>query len=82
MSVHEVLEYGPIVAHDEGRGLLVTVNGAYLNLWIESGDGFENTACRHLQSRTGGRDLREVSVAKAIELAEQWIEDVRSGEGS
>lgn len=58
----------------------MTVNGVYLNLWVESQDTFENTASRHVQSRTDGRDLREVSVAEAIELAEEWIEDARAGE--
>lgn len=77
-----MLDYGPIVGHDEELGLLVTVNGAYLNLWIERGDTFENTDCRHVQSRTDGRDLREVSVAEAVELAEEWIEDVQAREGS
>lgn len=52
-----MLDYGPIVGHDEELGLLVTVNGAYLNLWIERGDTFENTDCRHVRGRRAGRGV-------------------------
>jgi hypothetical protein len=54
MRIFEVLEYGPIVAQDEDAGLLVTVNGSYLNLWVLRGNGeFDNTECRALDSADG-----------------------------
>lgn len=39
-SIHEVLEYGPIVANDEELDILITVNGAYYNIWCGNGEGF------------------------------------------
>lgn len=80
MSVHQVLAYGPIAGHDEKLGVLVTVNGAYLNLWVGREDRFENTDCRHLASRTGGRDLHELTVSEAMDLATEWIGEL-CGEG-
>lgn len=32
-TIFEVLGCGPIVAGDEAKGYLVTINGSYLNLW-------------------------------------------------
>lgn len=76
MNIHELLGYGPVVAGAEDLGVLVTVNGAYLNLWAGDGERFENTDCRHLPSRTGGRDLREVPVGEAMDLAAAWIHEL------
>ena len=45
-TIHEVLEYGPICASDEETGCLVTVNGAYANLWVPCPDGgYDNRDC-------------------------------------
>lgn len=81
MTIFEVLDCGPIVAKDEELGLLVTVNGSYLNLWVErpgkllvSGYvmGWENTDCR-----CGHPDLYTLTVAKAMDLAEEWLKEIR-----
>lgn len=51
------------------------MNGVYPNLGVEFGDAFKNSDCRCILSRADGRNLREVSVAEAFELADEWIED-------
>jgi hypothetical protein len=42
MNIYDVLEYGPIVAQNEEFGVLITVNGAYFNVWIGRDGRFEN----------------------------------------
>lgn len=55
MNIHEVLEYGPIVAGDEELGILITVNGAYFNVWApewhERGATWTNTEAFDMRSR-------------------------------
>jgi hypothetical protein len=52
MNIHEVLEYGPIVAHDEELDLLITVNGAYFNVWHTDRTGrYENIEAYDVASR-------------------------------
>lgn len=72
MTLLEVIEYGPIVAVHPEFESLVTINGAYLNWWNHLGDGkYVNTECR-----SGHPDLYTLTVAKAMDLAKKWIEDV------
>lgn len=81
ISLYEVIDMGPIVAKDEELGLLVTVNGAYLNLWVArhlaqlACPRWDNTDCR-----SGHPDLYTLTVAKAMELAEEWLEELRKGD--
>lgn len=52
MNVHELMEYGPIVANDPELDLLITVNGAYFNLWAGDGAGnYTNTDAYDMRSR-------------------------------
>jgi len=32
-SIHDVLEYGPVVFSDSDTDTLVSINGSYLNCW-------------------------------------------------
>ncbi len=45
-SIYEVLTYGPILCSDEDNGILITVNGAYFNFWVEVSPGlYRNFDC-------------------------------------
>lgn len=77
-TIYDVLDLGPICACDPELGLLVTVNGSYLNLWV--GDlkgGFTNTDCRYLNSENG---LYSVTGAEMIDKAEAYLQDVINGD--
>ena len=81
MNIFEVMQYGPIVACDEELGLLVTVNGAYFNLWVSRGDGeFENTTC----SSPGAPDTESPLLWKTVKRAEkrlkEWISEDEENE--
>lgn len=45
LSLWDVLEYGCVVAHDEDLGMVLTVNGAYFNLFYTDGEGFRCVDC-------------------------------------
>lgn len=78
-NIFDVLELGPICAADAELGLLVTVNGSYLNLWVSDGKGmFSNTDCRYLNSQNG---LYSVTGAEMIDKAEEYLKDVIAGNG-
>jgi len=87
-TIFEVLGHGPIVAKDEDLGLLVTINGAYLNLWEgrtrhgfnQHGAPMESASWENTDCRCGHPDLYTLTVAKAMELAEEWLEEIRKGE--
>lgn len=63
--IHTVLEYGPIVAGDEDLGILITVNGAYFNVWVgefwrEGGwSSWSNTEAYDMRSRVIDRHESE-----------------------
>ena len=70
-TLFEMLEYGPIVASDADWGLVVTINGSYLNLWVSRGDNsFENTEARSLGIDNG---LHDLPITKAMELGQSWL---------
>lgn len=74
-TIHEVMEYGYIVAHDEDMDLLVTVNGAYYNLWCGNLSGkYECTDCRAFDNGFDG--LHGQGMVKVVEGAERYLEDV------
>lgn len=72
MNIHEVLEYGPIVASNEDHGYLLTGNGAYWNLWIDRGDRtYSNVDCYAREKdmyQTTAADLWEQGKAKLEEI--------------
>ena len=58
-GIHEIMEYGPIVANDEDYDLLISVNGAYFNVWAVTGRGdYTNTEAFDLRSRVAGSNDR------------------------
>ena len=78
MNIHEVLEYGYIVASDEDLDILITVNGAYFNIWCGDYSGsYTNTDCRATSFDNGlyGEDM-----AKVADKAEKILEDVVNGD--
>ncbi len=84
MTLNEMLEYGPIVAHDEELGLYVTVNGSYLNLWrtalvSRSGEQeFENIDCRSRYFEGKRTTWLQHSVLQVQQWAEEWLEEIRN----
>ena len=77
-SIHEVIEYGYIVATNEDLDILITVNGAYYNIWCGDYSGkYQNTDCRATDFDNGlyGRDM-----VKVVERAEAILEELVSGE--
>lgn len=78
-SIHEVLEYGPIVANDEELDILITVNGAYYNIWCGNGEGFyNNTDVRALNS--GGQGLYGMDIVKVMDKAKEILEEITKGD--
>lgn len=74
MNIHELLGYGPIVFSSEEVGVVITINGSYLNWWHESSNGWHNSDCR-----SGHPDLYTLSVSDAMDLAERWFNEVMNG---
>lgn len=75
MTLHEALEYGPIVANDEELDCFITANQAYLNFWAGNGEGeYTNTTCRYVD-KEDGQD--RVPMDELQERAEKWMEEVR-----
>ena len=78
LNVFEMLDYGPIVAKNEELGLLVTVNGSYLNLWVlqeldSDGTTFQNTDCRNLSADNG---LYGLEIVELMDRAEKWLKEI------
>jgi len=76
-SIHEVIEYGYIVATNEDLDILITVNGAYYNIWCGNYSGkYQNTDCRATGFDNGlyGQDM-----VKVVERAEAILEELVSG---
>jgi hypothetical protein len=77
-SIHEVIEYGYIVANNEDSDILITVNGAYYNIWCGDYSGkYQNTDCHATDFDNGlyGQDM-----VKVVERAEAILEELVSGE--
>jgi len=77
-SIHEVIEYGYIVATNEELDILITVNGAYYNIWCGDYSGkYQNTDCIATGFDNGlyGQDM-----VKVVERAEAILEELVSGE--
>jgi hypothetical protein len=75
MSIYEVFEYGPIVFANVEWGVLITINGAYLNWWNH---GFENgiEVWYNTECRSGHPNLYKLITADAMDLAEAWFNEV------
>lgn len=70
MNIHEILQYGPICASDEELDWLVTINGAYGNLWVGDGNGdYTNTTCV-----SGHENLYKLTSADMLEQAEYYLD--------
>jgi hypothetical protein len=88
VNIHELLEYGPIVAHDEDLDLLVTANGAYFNLWHTDRTGeYQNIEAYDVASRldlpadvSPFNPLELIPFWKVAEAAEQLLDGILAGE--
>ena len=77
MNIHEVMEYGYIVASNEDLDILITVNGAYYNIWAGNFAGdYTNTDCRATGFDGGlyGQDFVKVA-DKAKEILEEILSE-------
>lgn len=75
-TLEEVVEYGPICAASDELGILITVNGAYLNAWVSCGDGsWSNTECRGRN-----QDLYNTTGAEMIDEAKEYLEELLASE--
>jgi len=73
-SIHEVIKYGYIVATNEELDILITVNGAYYNIWCGDYSGkYRNTDCCATGFDNGlyGQDM-----VKVVERAEAILEEM------
>ena len=79
-ALHEVLTYGPIVAHDEELDILITANGAYFNIWAGDYVGkYQNTEAYDLASRVNKEGMSVLYVATFVEVmdaAERLLAEV------
>lgn len=74
MNIHEVIEYGYIVASNGDLDLLITVNGAYFNIWAGNHAGsYTNTDCRATGFEGG---LYGQDIVKVAEKAEKILEEI------
>lgn len=71
MHLHQVIEYGAIVAADDDT--LVTAGSQYLNLWVRDGaTHWTNIDCRSFDTLP---DIRQAPLAAVEELAEDFLRD-------
>ena len=76
MNIHDVMEYGYVVASDEDLDILITVNGAYFNIWCGDYSGqYTNTDCRTTGFDNGlyGQDM-----VKVADKAQKILEEILS----
>lgn len=67
-----IAEYGPAVYADPELGWVIQRNGAYLNLAVEGRDGWSHVECRAVD-----HDAYNVTLADAMDSAEQWAKELR-----
>lgn len=91
MAYHRIADviddYGPAVAADPELDIVITLNGAYFNVWIESGGQWANTEAYDAVSRL--RDdpdnvdpfntLETVTLHEAMDEAEDLLETIKDG---
>lgn len=86
MSIHELLEYGPIVAHDEDFDILVTVNGAYFNFWVGDRDGnYTNTEAFAVDGRVKRDNERSnglygLQIVDVMDAAKDLLAEILAGD--
>ena len=74
-SLSEVLDLGPILAIDDESTVLISGNGAYLNVWVARGGGWDNVDCR---ARVN--DLYETSAADLLDEARAYLAEILAGD--
>lgn len=83
MRLADILAYGPIVAIADEHGLMVTRNGAYLNLWVDRSGGPNSRKpeeWENVDARACECDLYQTTVAQAIDEAEVWLAEITGEE--
>lgn len=77
MNIHEVLTYGSVIASNEALDILITVNGAYFNIWCGDYSGnYTNTDCQTTGFDGGlyGQDFVKVT-DKAQEILDEILNE-------
>jgi len=80
-DIYEVMEYGSVIASDSEAGHLMTVNGAYFNLWVTEADGgWVCVECYDVESRINNREdgswrgIYGVDIVKLQDAATEILE--------
>ena len=74
MNIHEVLTYGSIVASNELLDILITVNGAYYNIWCGDYSGnYTNTDC---QATGFNGSLEDQDYDEVVSKAEEILDEI------
>jgi hypothetical protein len=77
-SIHDVLEYGPVVFSEAETDTLITINGSYLNWWAGDYSGsYECTDCRALGREDG---LYGLDITQAMSQAQDYYNNVLAEE--
>lgn len=79
LTVHEVLEYGPIMCSDADFGILITANGAYFNIWNATGKG--TYVCSDCVATNLEHGLYGVDAAKLLDKAKNVLTELLNSEG-
>lgn len=74
-NIAEIFECGPIVFVNEDLGVVITINGSYLNWWNVS----DKVDCRDARS-TDGKPFHEMTWVAAMDAAEEWFNEVIANE--
>ena len=77
-TIHDVMEYGPILFNDPDSDVLITINGAYLNWW--AGDYSGNYECRDCRPQGRQDGLYGYDITHAMRKAEDYFIDAMAEE--
>ena len=75
-TIEEVLEYGPILAVHEEFGTLITVNGAYYNVWAKVEDN--KYVCSECYATSFENGMYGVDIVKCMDRAKALLVEIYS----
>ena len=75
-TIFEVIETGPIVFADEDYGVIITINGSYLNQWNKSHNQSYNHSYDCNECSSGHDDLYNLTVSDAMDIATAWFKEM------
>lgn len=76
----DVLEYGPIVAHDKESGMVITVNKVCFSQWTEVGQNhfIGGTSCLVTELERVG-DCTDLGLV--LDVAREWMKELLQTDG-